>query len=82
VPRTLLFEQVFEATEGLLRVVLRRALNSRDSVVWLVLVGRTTIVIVVVVTPSILVVVAARVVLALAVIGVVLGIGLALLIGP
>jgi predicted Co/Zn/Cd cation transporter (cation efflux family) len=33
VPRALLFQQVFEAAEGLLRVVFRRALDSRDCVV-------------------------------------------------
>jgi hypothetical protein len=36
-PRALLFQQVFEAAGGLLRVLLRRALDSRDSVVWLAL---------------------------------------------
>jgi hypothetical protein len=33
VPRALLFLQVFEAARGLLRVVFRRALDSRDCVV-------------------------------------------------
>jgi hypothetical protein len=32
-PRALLFHQVLEAAEGLLRVVFRKALDSRDSVV-------------------------------------------------
>jgi predicted Co/Zn/Cd cation transporter (cation efflux family) len=32
-PRALLFQQVFEAARGLLRVVFRRALDSRDCVV-------------------------------------------------
>jgi hypothetical protein len=36
-PRALLFQQVFEAARGLLRVLLRRALDSPDSVVWLAL---------------------------------------------
>jgi hypothetical protein len=36
-PQTLLFQQVLEAAEGLLRVVFRWALDSRDSVVWLAL---------------------------------------------
>jgi hypothetical protein len=36
-PRALLLQQVFEAAGGLLRVFLRRALDSRDSVVWLTL---------------------------------------------
>jgi hypothetical protein len=34
-PQALLFQQVFEAAGGLLRVVFRRALDIRDSVVWL-----------------------------------------------
>jgi hypothetical protein len=51
-PRTLLFQQVFEAAGGLLRVVFRRALDSRDCVVWLALAVRTrVVVVVVVVTP-------------------------------
>jgi hypothetical protein len=33
VPQTLLFEEVFEATRDLLRTVLRRVLDSRDSVI-------------------------------------------------
>jgi hypothetical protein len=33
VPRALLFQQVLEAAGGLLRVVFRRALDSRDCVV-------------------------------------------------
>jgi hypothetical protein len=36
-PRALLLQQVFKADGGLLRVLLRRALDSRDSVVWLAL---------------------------------------------
>jgi hypothetical protein len=47
VPRALLFQQVFEATRGLLRVVFRRALDSRDCVVWLALAVRTRVVVVV-----------------------------------
>jgi hypothetical protein len=34
-PRALLLQQVFEAAGVLLRVPFRRALDSRDSVVWL-----------------------------------------------
>jgi hypothetical protein len=34
-PRALLFQQVFEVARGLLRVLLRWALDSRDSVVGL-----------------------------------------------
>jgi hypothetical protein len=82
-PRALLFQQVFEAARGLLRVVFRRALNSRDCVVWLALAVRTRVV-VAVATPLIPVVVvaAARVLLALAADGVVLGISLVFFIGP
>jgi hypothetical protein len=46
VPRALLFQQVFEAAECLLRVVFRRALDSRDCVVWLALAIRTRVVVV------------------------------------
>jgi hypothetical protein len=46
-PRALLFPQVFEAAEGLLRVLLRRALDSRDGVVWLALAVGTRVVVVV-----------------------------------
>jgi hypothetical protein len=41
VPWTLLFQQVLKAAGGLLRVVFRRVLDSRDCVVWLVLAIRT-----------------------------------------
>jgi hypothetical protein len=41
VPRALLFQQVLEAAGDLLRVIFRRALDSRDSVVWLALAIRT-----------------------------------------
>jgi hypothetical protein len=37
VPRALLLYHVFEAAGVLLRVLLRRALDSHDSVVWLAL---------------------------------------------
>jgi hypothetical protein len=43
VPQTLLFEEVFEATRGLLRTVLRMVLDSRDSVIWLELAVRTRV---------------------------------------
>jgi hypothetical protein len=74
-PRTLLFKQVFEATRGLLRVVFRMALDSRNCVVWLALAIRTQVV-VVVATPliPIVVVVVAQAVLAFATNGIVLGI--------
>jgi hypothetical protein len=82
-PRTLLFKQVFEAARGLLRVVFRRALDSRDCVVWLALAVRTRVV-VVVATPliPIVVVAAARVVLALAANGIVLGVHPVFFVGP
>jgi hypothetical protein len=81
VPRALLFQQVFEAAKGLLRVVFRRALDSRDCVVCLALEVRTRVV--VVATPLIPVVVAAaRVLLALAANGVVLSVRLVFFIGP
>jgi hypothetical protein len=44
-PHALLFQQVFEATGGLLRVIFRRALDRRDSVVWLVLAIGTRVVV-------------------------------------
>jgi hypothetical protein len=81
-PRAFLFQQVFEAARGLLRVVFRRVPDSHDCVVWLALAVRTCVV-VVVATPLIPVVVAAaRVLLALATDGVVLGISLVFFIGP
>jgi hypothetical protein len=83
-PCALLFEKVSEAAGGLFGVVLRRALYSRDCVVWLALEVRTRVVVVVVVvaTPLILVVVvAAHIVLALAANGVILGVHLVLFVG-
>jgi hypothetical protein len=44
-PRALLLQQVFEATGGLLLVLLRGALDSRDSVVWLTLAIGTRVVV-------------------------------------
>jgi hypothetical protein len=44
-PRELLFQQVFEAARALFRVVFRRALDSRDCVVWLALAIRTQVVV-------------------------------------
>jgi hypothetical protein len=46
-PQALLFQQVFEAARGVLRVLLRRALDSCDSVVWLALAVGTQVVVVV-----------------------------------
>jgi hypothetical protein len=83
VPRVLLFQQIFEASRGLLRVVFRRALDSRDCVVWLALAGRTRVVVVVEIPliPGV-VVAAARVVLALAANGVVFGVCLVFFVSP
>jgi hypothetical protein len=83
VPRELLFQQVFEAARGLLRVVFRRALDSRNCIVWLALAVRTRVV-VVVATPlfSGVVVTAARVVLALAANGNILSVCLVFFVGP
>jgi hypothetical protein len=82
-PRTFLFQQVFEATRGLLRLVFRRALDNYDCVVWLALAVRTRVV-VVVATPLIPVVVvaAARILLALTADGIVLGVSLVFFVRP
>jgi hypothetical protein len=45
VPWAFLFQQVLESAGGLLRVVFRRALDSRNCVVWLALVIRTRVVV-------------------------------------
>jgi hypothetical protein len=82
VPRALLFQQVFEAAGGLLRVVFRRALDSRDCVVWLALAIRTRVVVVATALIPVVVVVAARILLALAANGVVLSIRLVFFVGP
>jgi hypothetical protein len=78
-PRALLFQQVFEAAGGLLRVVFHRALDSRNCVVCLALAIRTRVVATataLIPVVVVVVVVAARVLLALATDGVVLGISL------
>jgi hypothetical protein len=78
-PRALLLQQVLEAVGGLIRVVFRRVLDSRDSVVCLALAIRTRVVAVataLVPIVVVVVVVAARVLLALATDGVVLGVSL------
>jgi hypothetical protein len=82
-PRALLFQQVFEAAGGLLRVLLRRVLDSRDSVVWLALAVGTRVV-VVVATALVPVVAAstARVLFALGTDGVILGVGFVFFIHP
>jgi hypothetical protein len=83
-PRALLLQQVFEAAGVLLRVLLRRALDSRDSVVWLALVVGTRVVVVVAAIALVPVVAAAaaRVLLVLATDGIVLGVGLVFFIRP
>jgi hypothetical protein len=57
-PRAPLLQQVFETTGVLFRVLLRRALDSRDSVVWLVLAVGTRVVVFVVVATALVRVVA------------------------
>jgi hypothetical protein len=75
-PRALLFQQVLEVAVGLLRVVFRRALDSSDSVVWLALAIGTRVVVATTALVPVVVAAAARVLLALATDGIVLGIGL------
>jgi hypothetical protein len=82
VPRALLFQQVFEAAGGFLRVVFRRVLDSRDCVVWLALAIRTRVVVAATTLIPVAVVVVARVMLALATNGVVLGLSLVFFISP
>jgi hypothetical protein len=74
--RALFFQQVLEAAEGLLRVVFHRTLDSRDCVVWLALAIRTRVVVAATALIPVVIVVAARVLLALATNGVVLGVSL------
>jgi hypothetical protein len=80
-PQALLFQQVLEAARGLLRVVFRRALDSRDSAVWLALAIGTRVVVGVTALVPVVVAVATRVLLALAMDGVVLGVSLVFFIG-
>jgi hypothetical protein len=75
-PRALLFQQVFEAAGGLLRVLLCRALDSRNSVVWLALANGTRVVVAATALVPVVAAAATRVLFALAADGVVLGIGL------
>jgi hypothetical protein len=82
VPRALLFQQVFEAARGLLRVVFRRALDRRDCVVWLALAIRTRVVVVATALILVVVVAATRISLALASNGVLLSVGLVFFVGP
>jgi hypothetical protein len=82
-PRALLLQQVFEAAGGLLRVLLRRALDSCDSVVWLTLsVGTRVAIVVVTALVPVAAAAAARVLFSLAADGVVLGVGLVFFISP
>jgi hypothetical protein len=82
-PRALLFQQVFEAARGLLRVLLRRALDSHDIVVWLALaVGTRVVVVVATALVPVVAAAAARVLFALVADGVVLGVGLVIFISP
>jgi hypothetical protein len=75
-PRALLFQQVFEAARGLLRVLLRRVLDSRDSVVWLALaVGTRVVVVVATALVPVVAAATARVLFALSTNGIVLGVG-------
>jgi hypothetical protein len=75
-PRALILQEVFEAAGGLLRVLLRRALDSRDSVVWLALaVGTRVVVVSTTALVPVVAAAAARVLLALATDGIVLGVG-------
>jgi hypothetical protein len=74
-PRALLFQQILEAAVGLLRVVFRRALDSRDCVVWLALAIRARVVVAATaLIPVVVVVVATCVLLDLAMNGFVLGV--------
>jgi hypothetical protein len=82
VPRALLFQQVFEATGGLLRVVFRRALDSRDCVVWLALAIRTRVVVVATAMIPVVVAAAARILLALVANGVVFSVRHVFFVGP
>jgi hypothetical protein len=81
-PRALLFQQVLEAAGALLRVVFRRALDSRDCVVWLAFAIRTRVVIVATALIPVVVVAAARVLLALAANSIVLSIRLVFFVSP
>jgi hypothetical protein len=86
-PQTLLFQQVFEAAGGLFRVMFCRVLDSHDCDVWLALAIRTRVVVVAtpfipIVVVVVVVAIAARVVLALAANGVVLGVRLVFFVDP
>jgi hypothetical protein len=80
-PRALLFQRVLEAAGGLLQVVFRRALDSRDCVVWIALAIRTRVVVATALIPVVVVVAAACVLLALAANSIILSICLVFFIG-
>jgi hypothetical protein len=82
VPQALLFQQVLEATGDLLRVIFRRALDSRDCVVWLALAIKTQVVVVATALIPTVVVAVARILLALAANSVVLSVSLVFFVGP
>jgi hypothetical protein len=81
-PRALLFQQVFEAARGLLRVIFCRALDSRNCDVWLALAVRTRVVTVANTLIPVVVVATARVLLVLAANSIVVGVCLVFFIGP
>jgi hypothetical protein len=80
-PRALLLQQVFEAAGSLLRVLLRRALDNHDSVVWLALAIRTRVVVVATALVPVVAAAAAHVLFAIAADSVVLGVGLVFFVG-
>jgi hypothetical protein len=82
VPQALLFQQVLEATGDLLRVIFRRALDSRDCVVWLALAIKTQVVVVATALIPTVVVAVARILLALSANSVVLSVSLVFFVGP
>jgi hypothetical protein len=81
-PRALLFQQVFEAAGGLLRVLLRRALDSLDSVVSLALAVGTRVVVAATALVPVVAAATTRVLFALATDGIVLGVGFVFFVGP
>jgi hypothetical protein len=81
-PQALLFQQVFEAARCFLRVLLCRALDSRDSVVWLALaVGTRVVVVVATALVPVVAAATARVLFSLATDGIVLGVGFVFFVG-
>jgi hypothetical protein len=68
--------------EVIFELSFRRALDSRDCIVWLALAIRTRVVVVATPLIPVVVVAAARVLLALAVNGVIFGVCLVFFVGP